>query len=233
MTGRIYTIRPEPGYSQTIDSGRELGLDMAGEPLFEIETVAWNLPEELAFDGLLIGSGNVFRHGGEQMAKLAFIPVLAVGKTTADVAKNAGFSVAQTGSGGLQELLNSLTVRSLKLLRLGGQDRVSLTPPRGITITDRVVYRAAMRAMSTQMSEALGPGGVVLLHSARAARHFAEECDRCGIQRAKIAIAAIAPRVAESAGKGWKSVSVAPSADDTALLALARDMCNNNQELRR
>ncbi|MBS1240071.1 MAG: uroporphyrinogen-III synthase, partial [Proteobacteria bacterium] len=63
-------------------------------------------------------------------------------------------------------------------------------------------------------------------HSAEAARHFTAECDRLGLDRANIALAALGPRIAAAGGGGWREVRSAQSPREAALLALARDMCH-------
>jgi uroporphyrinogen-III synthase len=67
----------------------------------------------------------------------------------------------------------------------------------------------------------------VLLHSAVAARHLAAECDRLGIPRAAIALAALGQRIAAAAGEGWRELRAAAAPRDATLLALARDMCHD------
>ena len=69
------------------------------------------------------------------------------------------------------------------------------------------------------------PRPLVLLHSAEAARHFAAECARLALPRASIHLAALGPRVAEAAGQGWASLHMASATSDEALLALARQLC--------
>ena len=73
---------------------------------------------------------------------------------------------------------------------------------------------------------AIGQGATVLLHSGEAASHFAAECDRLGIARGIVRLAALAPRIAEAAGEGWRALAIAPQTRDRALLELARDMCH-------
>jgi uroporphyrinogen-III synthase len=69
-----------------------------------------------------------------------------------------------------------------------------------------------------------GPA-LALLHSGEAAAHFAHLCDAAAIDRARIHLAAIGPRVALRAGAGWADLQAAPTPDDAALLALAARMC--------
>ena len=92
----------------------------------------WDAPSPTDFDGILVGSANVFRHGGKKLDKLTKLPVHAVGEATADAARAAGFLVGRTGRGGLQNLLDELDGRELHLLRLAGEDRVTLRLPDGI-----------------------------------------------------------------------------------------------------
>ena len=80
------------------------------------------------------------------------------------------------------------------------------------------------------MADRLGQGALVLLHSAAAARHFAAECDRCGVPRGAVRLAALGPRIAAAAGEGWREVRSAAEPREAALLALARQMCHEPRE---
>ena len=75
------------------------------------------------------------------------------------------------------------------------------------------------------LAELLRGPKIVLLHSGEAARHFAGLCDDAGIARSRIRLAAIGPRVADAAGKGWAEVAAADAPNEQALLALAQQMC--------
>lgn len=222
----IFAIRPEPGLQSTLQLGREMSMGILGRPLFEVIPLAWDAPDPASFDALLLGSANAIRHGGAALEAFRHLPVYAVGEATADAARAAGFEVGQTGSGGLQAVLDD-TKGPLRFLRLAGSEHVPLDPPQGITITTRTVYD--VRAMPITGSDEVSLRAsepLVLLHSAAAARHFAGECKRRGLDKGRIALACIGPRVAAAAGKGWRDCQSAPQADDYALLALARDMCH-------
>ncbi|MCP5383378.1 MAG: uroporphyrinogen-III synthase [Altererythrobacter sp.] len=225
---RVFLFRPEPGFSATMADGQALGLAMAGEPLFEVEPVAWEVADPLPFDGLLVGSANVFRHGGPGLARLSGLAVLAVGEATARAAREAGFAVARTGVGGLQKLLDDMPAQSIHLLRLAGEERVELHPRANQRISERVIYRVVERRLSGETIGALRDGGIVLLHSANAGKSLARCCDEEGIDRQRLRIAALAPRIAEAAGAGWASVELAETPENGALLALALYMCKND-----
>lgn len=228
MSAKVFAIRPQPGLSATIAAGRALGLDIYGEPLSEIRPVAWDVPDPATIDALLIGSANAIRHGGPQLDLLRGKPVHAVGKMTADMAIEAGFSVERIGNGGLQSLLrpaNHVGPAPLRFLRLSGAERVELDVPAGIRVEERTVYQAVPVCISPHFAKLLESGGIVLLHSAASARHFSEECARLGIATNALAIAALAPRVTEGIGGDWGGIHHAASPNDSALLALVKDLC--------
>ena len=224
----LVVIRPEPGCQATVAAARAMGLDAHGFSLFEVGAVAWDPPEAGRFDALLVGSGNVLRHGGAALFAYRALPVHAVGEITAGEARAAGFTDVRSGSGGLQSVLDSLQTDHKCLLRLAGKERVALNPPPGVTIEERVVYESAALPMPDSLAELLEKPCVVLLHSGEAARHFAAQCDARGISRQSIAIAALGPRIAEVAGHGWAAVQCAKVPQDQALLALAQGMCQTS-----
>jgi uroporphyrinogen-III synthase len=227
VTIPLVVIRPEPGNAATVAEAGKLGFSAISASLFAIEPRAWDAPDPATIDGLLIGSANAIRHAGSDLQVFEKKPVYAVGETTAQAAFEAGFTVAQAGQGGLQQLLNALAGQRLTLLRLAGEDHVPLTPPAGIEPVTRIVYASVPQPMTDDLAAALQSGAVVPLHSAAAARHFAVECDRLGIDRGRIALAALGPRIAGAAGEGWRAVEAAADPTDAALLALAGHMCHS------
>ena len=222
----IVTIRPAPGDAGTVAAGRAAGLTVLSHPLFSIEPVAWQAPDPGGFDAVLLGSANAVRHGGPRLAALTALPALCVGETTATAARDAGFAIAATGTGGLQSVLPIASERGLaRLLRLAGEAHVPLALPQGMRAETRVVYRVVDHPIDDLLAAILDQGAVVLLHSGEAATHFAREVDRRGLDRRHIALACLAPRIADRAGEGWRALSTAASVEDGALLALAAQMC--------
>lgn len=224
MTLQVFAIRPEPGLSETLAAAAALGLAAAGEPLFAVEPVAWEPVDPQAVDAVLAGSANAFRHGGEALEAYAGKPVHAVGEKTAEAARAAGFTVATVGEGGLQAVIERLEA-PLRLFRPAGEARTRLAPPKGVSLVERTVYRSVAVPMPDGLAADLRGGGAVLLHSAEAGRHFAVECDRLAVPRARLGLLAIGPRVLEAVGTGWHWTAAAPRPDEAALLVLARDMC--------
>lgn len=224
----VIVIRPQPGCDASVAAARELGLAAQAHPLFLVGPLVWDAPDPAQFDALLIGSANALRQGGTGLARYRGMPAYAVGETTASKARAAGLEVAGIGEGGLQPLLGKLLPEHKRLLRLTGRERVNLDPPHGVTIAERVTYASERVTLTDELAALLIGGALVLLHSGEAARHFASQCEARAMPKRRIAIAALAPRVAEAAGVGWAAVASAPVPRDHALLALACRMCKND-----
>lgn len=227
MSLHCLALRPEPGLTATLERARAGGLAITGCALSDIRPVAWECPDPARYDGLLIGSANAILHGGEHLARLAGKPVYAVGEATAEATRAAGFAVAMTGSGGLQGVLDALS-GPCHLLRIAGEEHVPLVPPLGVSFDTVIAYRSVTLPLDPAAPVLAGGEALVLLHSAATARHFAAECDRLGLARAAIALAALGPRIAAAAGAGWGAVHIAARPDEVALLALASHLCQKS-----
>lgn len=223
----LLVIRPEPGCSATVEAARAERIEAHGFPLFAVAPRSWQAPAPGAHDALLLGSANALRHAGRGLASCRDLPVYAVGEATAQAARAAGFTVAAIGTGGLQALFALLQPGHRRLLRLAGEERVPLTLPHGITLDERIVYASETLPLPPAMAELMRAPAVVAVHSAEAARHLSAQCVTHGIRRAPLRIAALAPRIAAAAGDGWGEVATATIPSDAALLALARQMCQD------
>jgi len=226
MSAPVLTIRPQPGCAQTVAAGSLVGLAIEPCPLFEIRPLAWDPPPPERIDALLFGSANAVRHGGPALDGFRGKPAYAVGEATAAVAQAAGFTVAAAGRGNLQTLLDTLP-SPLTLLRLPGAEHMPLACPPGIAVETRIAYESVPLPLPAVTAALLSNGALVLLHSAAAARHFAGECDRLGVPRAGVSLAALGPRIAAAAGEGWRAVRSAAEPREAALLALAHQMCHD------
>jgi uroporphyrinogen-III synthase len=214
---RVLVLRPEPGASATVKRARELGLDAIAVPLFEIEPVAWEVPDAARFDGLLLTSANALRHAGDRLGELRGLPVHAVGEPTAEAAREAGFDIAATGDDGVDRLLGSIEAE-LKLLHLCGEDHREPAEARQKIKAIPVYSAKAVEDPDLRRAH----GAVALVHSPRAGRRFAELVR----DRGSTSIAAISSVAAEAAGSGWRAVETAAQPTDDALLALASRLCN-------
>jgi len=221
----VVAIRPQPGCNATVARLEGAGLDAKGFPMFTVRPLDWEAPDAESLDALLVGSANAIRHGGAALRAYTGKPTYAVGEKTAQAARDAGLEIAATGAGGLQDLLTSIKPGHRRLLRLAGAQRVELTPPEGIEMVERIVYSSDALPMPQELAEILVDPALVLLHSAQAARHFAQCCDERNIDRSRISLATIGPRVSDAAGTGWRALRAAANPSEDALLALAQEMC--------
>lgn len=230
MGGYLLVVRPEPGLSATVAAANAAGLNAIGYPLFEIEPVDWDCPDLASIasiDALLIGSANAIRHGFADDAALDRLkakPVYAVGQTTADAARDAGFEVARVGTGGLQNVLDKIAPKT-RLLRIAGADHVPLSPPDGVTITTIIAYKTVPQELPEPLRPLQDLGLTVMLHSAAAAAQFVRESRQLALDRGRITLIAIGPRVAEAAGPGWRAIHVSPQPNDAAMLEMAQQVC--------
>ncbi|RZM01475.1 MAG: hypothetical protein EOP68_22015, partial [Sphingomonas sp.] len=218
----VVVVRPEPGNGRTAVALRALGLDVRQVPLFAVTPVDWSVPDPAEFDGLLLTSANAVRHGGAGLDALKRLPVIAVGAATAAAATDAGFAVAVTGSGDARDAVSEARDRGFaRLLHLAGRDRA----PTGDGIEAITVYASDDVPIDATVAQSFADT-VVLLHSERAAARLKDMLDTAGTDRSGIEIAAISAAVAEAAGTGWATVSIAPQPSDPALVALAAARAN-------
>lgn len=217
---KLLVLRPEPGAAATAARARAAGLDPLVAPLFAVRPCAWDAPD-MPVDALMLTSANAARAAGALPDALRGLPLYAVGAKTAAAAGSLGAAEIRVGEAGVAELVARAARDGIgTLLHLAGADRTAFDPA-GVRIVTRIVYAAA----PVEPPPALpARDTVALLHSARAARRFAELVAPAGH-----AIAALSPAVAAAAGPGWRAVAVAARPDDDALLAAAARLC---QEVR-
>ena len=225
MIRPLLILRPLDGALQTERRAQGLGLQTGVDPLFVIEPIAWPAPAVEDFDSLLLTSANSAAYGGAQLDAYKSLPVLAVGEATAREAKNAGFQTEIIGATDGQSLLNALpSDRYRSILWLAGEQHSALDAgTRELHIVP--VYRSRALALGDKAAACLRAETVVLLHSARAARHLAVEMDRLHMARDRHHAVAFSAKVAEAAGAGWRSLQRAEHPDDDALLSLATGLC--------
>jgi uroporphyrinogen-III synthase len=205
-----------------VQRAQELGLNAVALPLFKVEPVAWDPPDAASFDGLLLTSANAVRCGGEGLQGLRALPVHAVGKATAEAAREAGFAIATVGTADAERLLGAIAPAQ-RLLHLTGEHRAGAGDA-GHEIRRIVVYRSRAVERPEGLEEARG--AVVAVHSPRAGARFAQLADAIGLDRSSIKVAAISDVAAAAAEDGWETVAVADKPDDSSLLALAGKLCD-------
>ncbi|MEG3163590.1 uroporphyrinogen-III synthase [Sphingomonas sp. PB2P19] len=215
MTRTVVVLRPAPGDAATATRLRALNVTVRQLPFFAAAPVPWTVPDPGGYDALLLTSANAVRHGGEGLAALTALPVVAVGTATASAARTAGFTVVQVGEGDAAEAVRrARDAGFVRLLHLAGRDRA----PTGDGAAALTVYASDPVPVGEAEIRALA-GCVVLLHSARAAQMLAARVFET--ERDRIAIAALSPAIAQAAGEGWQSVDIATEPSDDSLVRIA------------
>jgi uroporphyrinogen-III synthase len=217
MSRPIAVLRPEPGNRVTAAAIEARGRTAIRMPLFEVRPLAWQPPDPVRFDALLLTSANAVRHGGSGLARMLDLPVYAVGEATADAARRRGFDVTFVGSDGAAQLLTVAEARGVgRALHLAGRDRTVAAG--GIVAEIIAVYASEPSAVSR--IERL-QGAVAMVQSTRAGARLAQLVDDAGLARGGIALAVVSDTAAAAAGDGWKRVLVAPGPAAEAILAAA------------
>jgi uroporphyrinogen-III synthase len=218
-------LRPEPGASATASAAASLGLTPIVMPLFTIEPVEWRAPATAGFDGLLLTSANAVRHGGTELEQLRGLAAYCVGESTASEARDAGFDVASTGSSGVDALLETIPA-GLRLIHLCGADRREPADP-SQTIETVHVYRAVELSAPADLDRL--EGAVAAAYSPRTAARLSSLAEEAGLRRETIALAVMSKAAVHAAGPGWERIVSTAEPTDSALLALAVELCNNRQ----
>lgn len=218
---KLLVLRPEPGGSETAARARAMGLEPVLAPLFAVRPVAGPPADSSLYDAVLLTSANGARHAP---AGLAALPCFAVGESTAEAARAAGFADVRTGSSdgaAAAAMMAAAGVR--RALHLCGYDHLPVAAA-GVAIERRVVYSA-----EPIERERLDGPAVAMIHSARAGARFAQLAG----DRSSIAVAAISSAAAAAAGEGWAVKAVAAAPRDQALLELAAKLCNHGHDVAR
>ena len=215
----LIVTRPEPGNAATTERARAMGFDVHAMPLFAAHPVDWRAPAAKDFDALLLTSAFAARLAGPELARLAALPVHAVGEATARAAEAAGLTVAMTGTADAQRLLDDMASRNIRaILWLCGRDRSGFDA-RGAAIAPLPCYAVDPVPPPAEWAELIAAPAVLLAHSARAVQRIS---DLVGGARGHLSLAAVSAAAAAAAGAGWRDIAVADRPDDVAILAQAR-----------
>ncbi len=215
----LLVIRPQPGADATAARVGAAGHQAIVAPLFEVQSVAWDVPDPDGYDAVLFSSGNAVRQLGGAVGWLRALPLYAVGSATARAMNANGMNVAATGDGGMAVLLDQVRRDGhRRLLWLAGEDRTAVEIPTDMTLDVRTVYRSAKVPPPGDFGDQVRACDAVMLHSARAASYFATICDDCAIDRASLTLAVLSPVFAANAGSGWRTIVAAPAPHDASLL---------------
>lgn len=217
---KILIIRPQPGNDASAARAREAGFTAIQLPLFEVRARNWDAPDPAHFDALLITSANAVRHAGPQLNIFLALPVHAVGSNSARVAAAAGLKIATIGTAGVASALENARVAGhRRLLWLTAEDQMASEAPADMQVDPRIVYASEPASLDDNADEKLREADIVALHSARAARQFADWVGQVGLDRNRFYLAAFSHAIAKAAGEGWRGIAIADRPEDQALLS--------------
>ncbi len=207
----LLILRPEPGNSATVARANALGVQTVSVPLFEAKPVPWVPSRPANFDAILLTSATALRMAGPDLQDYFALPAYCVGQATASEAKASGFATVFTGSHGVDEAVSA--AHGKRLIHICGEDRIAPSDT-AAPITPVICYQMVPRDVSASLATALAQAPVVLLHSPKAAQHFASLVR----DKSRIALCALSPAIADAAGKGWEDVAISPKPrDDDAI----------------
>ncbi len=233
MTMRLVVTRPQADNERTAAALRARGHRVLVAPLMKVETVAADLSG--TWGGVIITSANApGAIAGNPACKALFkFPLFAVGRRSADAARQAGFSDVITAGGNLGDLVRLIAEQGADalapLLYLAGEDRaadlIGELAAHGIAAEMRIVYRAVTAPFPPELISALKAGAIdaVLHFSGRSADNYL-----AGAKAAGLLAQALAPRhlclSAQTAdpvrGAGATRIAIAKRPDEAALIEL-------------
>lgn len=217
---KLLIIRPQPGADATAKRVYAAGFDPIIMPLFAIKPLPLTPIAAKDYDAVLLTSGNAVRAAGHALSQLAQLPLYAVGAATARALDDAMLPPFCVGTHGVDALVSVARQHGhRRLLWLAGEDYTDPQDPADVTIDVQLVYRSVVVTEPEGFDDAVRQSVAVLLHSPRAARHFAGLCELYGLLRGTITVATFSQNIAENAGDGWAANIIATVPNDAALLS--------------
>ena len=179
---RVLVTRPEHDAERTAERLMALGHEAVIDSLLRIEPAAFGAVQGI-FQALAITSANAVRASGkEKLAPFLPLPLFAVGESSAEAARLAGFSRVIVCEGDAHALAKALAENlpaHSRVLYLAGADRAqdlaALVAAAEIEIETKVVYRAVpvtQLAKETLVRMQEGEIDAVLHYSRRSAETF-------------------------------------------------------------
>jgi uroporphyrinogen-III synthase len=204
----VLVTRPHPDNEATARALRERGFKVVLAPMLRFEQVPLDEAIDTDLAGVIVTSANALRAvEGElaaQLAPLLALPLVAVGKHTADEARRLGFAKVTSADGDAAKLRARVRKEfkgkeklkdATKLLYLAGadlsRDLAGELGADGFEVITRTTYRMiALSALSRETREAFAANEVeaVLHYSQRSARAFLEAARADGVEISALAV---------------------------------------------
>ena len=227
---RLLVTRPEPDNARTAAVLRANGHEVVLAPLLHIEAVVGADIGAPPWAAILLTSANSARAVADhpRRAELIALPVLTVGRASAEAARAAGFADVTSANGDADDLARLAAQRFAgapqPLLYLAGEDRSGELAVPGLAVRTVVAYRAAKaEKFSPAVRTALEQGSIDgVLHFSRRSVESYLDCGRdlCGpaLKPMHYCLSAWAAEPLRLAGA--TEIHVAPQPDEASLLAL-------------
>jgi uroporphyrinogen-III synthase len=228
---RIVVTRPRVDGERTATALRARGHEVLVTPLMRIEPIAANFEGE--WSGTIVTSANAANAIRENSSGNALmkLPLFAVGRRSAEAARESGFEDVLSADGGVRDLLQLIRIRrpdrNAPLLYLAGEDRaadlVGALSTRGIAAEMRVVYRAVALPFPPTLRDALEAGIIdaVMHFSRRAADSYVAGAKMAGVVAPALAVRhfCLSSQVAEPLADASR-IDIASRPDEAALIEL-------------
>jgi uroporphyrinogen-III synthase len=230
---RLVVTRPEPDGERTAAALRARGHVVLEAPLMQVEPIDADLSG--GWGGVVITSANAPAAIAANAAREALTarPLFAVGRRSAEAARQAGFTDVTSAGGDVRDLVTLLAERradaSAPLLYLAGEDRaadlVGELTMHGIAAEMRVVYRAVTAPYPQELIDALKAAEIdaVLHFSKRSVENYLAGAGAAGLQAEALAVrhfclsAQIAAPLKQA---GAAQVAIAARPNEMALIEL-------------
>ena len=229
---RVLVTRPEPDASHTAVLLEARGHRVVVDPILAVDLIPAARPAG-GFDAVAVTSATAVRaaQSNVDVDPLRGLPLYAVGRRTAEAAREAGFATVHDASGdaaALARLLSATLLPGSRVLHLAGEDRARdlgpLLAAAKIEVEVLVLYRmlAAERLGPAAQALAKDDLDAALHYSARSAAALVRLAEREGLADAvkklrhfSLSAAVAAPLIALDA-----QAEIAPEPNEAALLAL-------------
>ncbi len=234
---RLVITRPRPDAEHLARRIETLGHDALTAPVMDMRWHRVNPPDPARLSGLIITSRNALRglEKNHDLAPYADLPLFAVGRKSAEAAKNRGFSQVFEAAGRAPDLLPLITRHftappHAPLYHPGGRKLAFDLAPglqrEGIGLTRQIVYETvALDTLPPALVSSLETATVdgVLLLSPRTARLFGALVTKQGLAHhfSTVSSLCLSPNVAAAAHDlPWRKTLIAPRPDLDSLLDL-------------
>lgn len=228
---RVVVTRPRDAGERTARAVRALGHDVLVAPMMALEPIVTDLGG--AWSAAVITSANATVAIAENPALpiLKKLPLFAVGRRSAEAAREAGFTDVTSADGDVRDLVRLIAARpappDAPILYLAGEDRatdlVGELSAHGVAAALRVVYRTVTAPFSPALIAALRAGDVdgVLHFSRRSAETYVAGASAAGVSEAALAVRhfCLSAQVAEPL-VGAHRVAIAARPEEAAVIGL-------------